>query len=125
MVLVDTSVLIGFFKGQTNQEIKLFEEILRHKIPFGIPCYAYQEVLQGTANEKEYNQLKEFLSTQVIYFLPETKETYEKAAKLYFDLRRMGVTVRSTIDILIALMAIESQIPLLHSDKDFDNIASI
>jgi predicted nucleic acid-binding protein len=55
--------------------------------------------------------------------LPETIETYEKAAHLYFDLRRKGVTPRSTIDILITLTAIEHNLLLLHNDKDFDIIS--
>lgn len=79
--------------------------------------------MQGARNEKEYRQLRDYLSTQTIYFLPEEKATYEKAARLYFDLRRKGITPRSTIDILIALTAMEYRLLLLHNDRDFDLMA--
>lgn len=123
MILVDTSVLIDFLKGQTNEKIQLFDEILSRNIDFGFSSYTFQEVLQGAQNEKEYEQLRDYLSTQIIYFLPEETATYEKAARLYFDLRRKGITPRSTIDVLIALTAIENNLLLLHNDRDFDLMA--
>ncbi len=123
MILVDTSVLIDFLKGQTNEKIQLFDEILSRNIDFGFSSYTFQEVLQGAQNEKEYEQLHDYLSTQIIYFLPEETATYEKAARFYFDLRRKGITPRSTIDVLIALTAIENNLLLLHNDRDFDLMA--
>lgn len=123
MVLVDTSVLINFLKGKTSQKVKLFQQILASRIPFGISCYTYQEILQGARDEKEWQLLKGYLSTQVIYYLPDTLETYEKAALLFFSLRRNGVTPRSTIDMLIALTVIEHNLTLLHEDRDFDAMA--
>ncbi|MDD4588473.1 MAG: PIN domain-containing protein, partial [Heliobacteriaceae bacterium] len=116
MILVDTSVLIGFLKGQTDEKTQLFDVILSRNITFGFSAYTFQEVLQGARNEKEYEQLWDYLSTQIIYFLPAKTATYEKAARLYFDLRRNGITPRSTIDILIALTAIENKLMLLHND---------
>jgi len=123
MILVDTSVLIDFLKGQNDAKTMLFDEVLTRNIPFGISPYTLQEVLQGARNEKDYQKLRDYLSTQIIYFLPEEKSTYEKAARLYFDLRRKGLTPRSTIDILIALTAMENKLMLLHNDRDFDLMA--
>ncbi|NLN87575.1 MAG: PIN domain nuclease [Syntrophomonadaceae bacterium] len=123
MILVDTSVLTGYLKGQDDAKTLLFDELLTRNIPFGISPYTLQEVLQGARNEKDYQRLREYLSTQVIYFLPEEISTYEKAAQLYFDLRRKGLTPRSTIDILIALTALENKLMLLHNDRDFDLMA--
>lgn len=123
MILVDTSVLIGFLKGQLDDKTELFKEILSRDIPFGISSYTYQEVLQGARNEKEFQTLKEYLSTQQIYYLESEASTFEKAAKLYFNLRRKGVTPRSTLDMLIALTAIENNLALIHNDSDFDMMA--
>ncbi|WP_052543911.1 type II toxin-antitoxin system VapC family toxin [Desulfoscipio gibsoniae] len=114
---------MSFLKGQTDNKTLLFDEVLARDIPFGISPYIFQEILQGARNEKEYRQLRDYLSTQTIYFLPEEKATYEKAARLYFDLRRKGITPRSTIDILIALTAMEYRLLLLHNDRDFDLMA--
>jgi len=124
MILVDTSVLIGFLKGHNDEKTRLFDKILSGEIPFGFSPYTYQEVLQGAKNEGEYERLRDYLSTQIFYHLPEKITTYEKAAKLYFDLRRKGVTPRSTIDILIALTAMEYKLMLLHNDRDFDLMAA-
>ncbi len=125
MVLVDTSVLIDFLKGGQNRKTALLDEIIAREVPFGISAYTYQEVLQGARNEREYKRLREYLDTQIIYCLPENRETYEKAARLYFDLRRRGVSVRGSIDVLIALTAMENKIALLHNDRDFDAIAAV
>ncbi|MCL1914422.1 MAG: PIN domain-containing protein [Eubacteriaceae bacterium] len=123
MILVDTSVLINYLKGQTDPKSQLFASVLSRDIPFGISAYTYQEILQGARDEKEFAQLKDYLSTQTIYDLPEGAITYEKAARLYFELRRKGITTLSSIDILIALTAIEYNQILLHNDNDFDTIA--
>ncbi|RNC63064.1 MAG: Ribonuclease VapC11 [Candidatus Dichloromethanomonas elyunquensis] len=123
MILVDTSVLIDFLRGKTNDKITFFQQILLKDIPFGISCYTYQEILQGAKDKKEWEKLKSYLSTQTIYFLSETADLYEKAAFMFFNLRRKGVTPRSTIDMLIALIAIENNLELLHNDHDFDAMA--
>ena len=123
MVLVDTSVLIGFLKGHADDKIFMFKEILSRDIPFGISAYTYQEVLQGARDETELQTLKDYLSTQEIYYLEQEAATYEKAAMLYFNLRRKGITPRSTLDMLIALTAIKNNLVLLHNDRDFDTMA--
>ena len=123
MILVDTSVLIDYIKCNSNPKEEIFRTILLQNIPFGISSYTYQEILQGARDKNEYDRLKDKFSTHLIYFLPETKDTYEAAARMYFELRRGGITPRSTIDILIALTAIEYNLALLHDDKDFDEMA--
>lgn len=125
MVLVDTSVLIEYLKGRQNPKTDLFEEILVRDIPFGMAALTYQEVLQGARDEREFKRLREYLGGQVIYYPPDGRETYEKAARLFFDLRRRGVTVRGSLDMLIALTAMEHKLMLLHNDRDFDAIATI
>jgi predicted nucleic acid-binding protein len=123
MILVDTSVLIGFLKGQSDEKTLMFNDVLEREIPFGISPYTYQEVLQGARNEREFKQLCDYLSTQTFCFLPEEVAVYERAARMFFDLRRHGVTVRGTIDVLIALTAIDGDLFLLHNDSDFDAMA--
>jgi predicted nucleic acid-binding protein len=125
MILVDTSVLIDFFKGDDNEAVSLFDEILKKKIPYGINEFIYQEVLQGTKSIVEYKKLKNYLDTVAFYYLLHGRESYAKAALMNFTCRRSGITVRSTIDILIAETAIENNIFLFHKDSDFDNIAKV
>jgi predicted nucleic acid-binding protein len=125
MILVDTSVFINYLKGKNDEKTDVFDTVLSHDIPFGISAYTYQELLQGARDEKEFSTLKEYLSSQRIYLLPETAEIYESAAKLYFDARRKGITPRSTIDILIAYTAMYYNLYLLHNDRDFDTMAGV
>jgi predicted nucleic acid-binding protein len=124
MILVDTSVLIDYLKGHESDKTHIFEDIMKRKIFWGISVYTYQELLQGARDEKEFATLKGYLQTQKIYFLPSHSSTFENAARLYFDLRRKGITLRGTLDVLIALTAIHYELELLHDDKDFDAIAN-
>lgn len=125
MILVDTSVLIAFLKGTTNKQADKLEEIIKNSIPYGINVFIYQEILQGAKSESEFKLLKKYLSTQKFYDLKYGVESYEAAAKLYFMCRRNGVTIRSTIDLLIAETAIENDLYLLHDDRDFSLIAEV
>lgn len=125
MILVDTSVLIDYLKGTENSTTEKFQEILDFSIPFGINNLIFQEVLQGARNKAEFDQLKEYLETLDFYELTKGRKSYEEAAYMNFLCRRSGVTVRNTIDLLIAQTAMEHEIPLLHNDGDFDRISSI
>jgi predicted nucleic acid-binding protein len=123
VILVDSSVLIDFFKGAHHEKIRAFRTILQRDLPFGISAFIYQEVLQGAKTEKEYKLLKKYLEVQRFYHPKDPVGSYESAAKIYFDCRRKGVTIRSTIDCIVAQIAIEHDLFLLHKDSDFDAIA--
>jgi predicted nucleic acid-binding protein len=123
MILVDTSVLIDFFKDNKNQSVFCFNDVLEKQIPFGITAIVYQEILQGAKTQKEYNLLKEYLCCQRFFNPKDPISTYEKAALIYFSCRKKGITVRSTIDCLIAQIAIEHDLFLLQNDKDFEHMA--
>lgn len=124
MILVDTSVLINFFKGQKNDPAQKLEEVLRQDLPFGINSFIFQEVLQGAKSEKEYKILKKYLGTQSFYHLKDPVDSFAGAARIHFDCREKGITVRSTIDCLIAQTALEHDLFLLHNDNDFNAMAT-
>jgi predicted nucleic acid-binding protein len=65
--------------------------------------------------------LEDYLSTQ--YFLEATQDTWPKAARIYFELRRKGFTINSPVDCCIAQFALEYGAILLHRDKDFEKIS--
>ena len=125
MVLVDTSVLIGYLKGQDKEPFRKLDEIIETKIPFGINSFIYQEILQGSRDKKEFDELKEYLGSLHFYELKYGNESYEKAAYLYFQCRKSGLTIRSTIDLLIAETAIENEILLLEDDDDYKAISKV
>lgn len=125
MILVDTSVLIDLFKGNANDAVCDFREVVHRKMPFGITSMIYQEILQGASTRKEYTTLDAYLSTQRFFHPKDQLASYAGAADIYFTCRKQGITIRSTIDCLIAQIALEHELFLLHNDKDFDAMASV
>ena len=125
MILADTSVLIDFLKGNKTESGEKFKSILQQGIPFGINSFIFQEVLQGAKSEKEYRLLRQYLETQRFYHPKDPIDSFARAARIYFKCRRKGVTIRSTIDSIIAQTAMEYDLFLLHSDTDFDAMANV
>lgn len=125
MYLVDTSVWIDYFREIQNISTKQFVSILDRNLPFAITGVIYQEILQGAASEKDFNQLKDYLTTQRFFHPRDEIVTYELAAKLFYLCRRKGITIRSTIDCFVAQIAIEHDLILLHNDQDYNHIQSV
>lgn len=125
MILVDTSVLINYFKGHETQGTAYLDNLIQNEMSFCINGFIYQEILQGAKDEKEFALLKSYLKDIPLYSLRLGIQSFENAALLNFRCRRKGITIRSTIDLLIAETAIENSIPLLHDDDDFANMAKV
>lgn len=125
MFLVDTSVWIDYLRGRRTVAVSRLDQILEAGQPYGITSLIYQEVLQGTDSDVSWSRIEAYLRTQVFYHPNDPLLSYAEAARLYSRCRRAGVTVRSTIDCLIAQVAIERGLILLHSDRDFDGIARV
>ena len=125
MILVDTSVLIGFFKGSKDEPISRFKLVLEQGLNFGITSHIFQEVLQGAKSDKEYNLLRRYLETQRFFHPKDPIDSFAEAARIFFNCRKKGLTIRSTIDCLIAQIALEHDLLLLHSDQDFHLMAKV
>ena len=125
MILVDTSVLIDFLKGFQTEGRDKFEVVLHRKIPFGITSFILQEVLQGAASEKEFLLLKKYLLSQKFYHPKDPVDSFARAARIYMDCRKQGITIRSTIDCIIVQTALEHDLFLLHNDNDFNVMAKV
>lgn len=125
MILLDTSFLINLLSGTNSHINSIYSVIQNNSIECGITGYIYMEVLQGIKSDSQVAQVKGYLDSLEYYELPSTPETFDKAAHLYRTCRKKGLTIRSSIDILIALTAIEHNLFLCHQDKDFADIASV
>ncbi len=125
MVLIDTSVLIAVLKNARTPETKKFDEIVENGIPYGICTYVYQELLQGVRTENQFNLLKDYLDTQKFYDLTAGRESFANAAKMFYKCQKAGITIRKSIDLLIAQIAIENNLKLLHNDKDFSQLMTV
>ncbi len=122
MILVDTSVWVEVLRDKTGRMVKVFRERAGDEI-IAFSRFTQLELLQRAKNEQEWQRLDTYLSTQ--YYLEATEDTWRDAARIYFELRKNGITINSPIDCCIAQLAIETQVLLLHRDKDFEKIARI
>lgn len=122
MILVDTSVWIEVLKDKSGNTVSEFRTRTGDDVI--VFCRFIQlELLQGAKNGLEWKRLDEYLATQ--YYLETIEMTWRNAARLFFDLRKSGITVRSPIDCCIACIAMEARTLLLHRDRDFEKIAKI
>jgi predicted nucleic acid-binding protein len=118
LILVDSSVWIDYFKGTITAQTEMLDRLLGEQL-LAIGDLVLTEVLQGFDNERDFNEARRMLSSLMVVELG-GQEIAIQAAKNYRVLRRLGVTVRKTIDTVIATRCIESGYDLLHNDRDFD-----
>lgn len=121
MFIVDTTVWIDFFKNRDTDQIIPLLSAIQNQDDICICGVILTEILQGIRNPNEYTEVKDALKSLVM--LPIYESTFVFAADIYRKLRKHGITVRKTIDCIIAAVALENKIPLLHNDKDFELIA--
>lgn len=117
MVLVDTTVWIDFFAGQMLTHIETFESLLEQEEDICICGIILTEVLQGIRKETEFQKTKNLFNSLI--FLPMSYSTFLQSAKIYRKLGQKGIIIRKSIDCMIASVALENNISLLHNDKDF------
>ena len=123
--LVDTSVLISHLRQQETEATARLRQLISLDIPFGITTMVYLEVLQGADSQSTFERLDVYLRSQTFYQAADPITTYRDAAQLYVRCRRHGVSPRSTADCLIAVIAIEHDLLLLHDDRDYVAIARV
>ena len=125
MILVDTSALLPFLAGRSTRASEAVAKALSEGLEIGLAPVVVQEILQGARDESEWRRLKGYLQTQIILAPLDPLATHVAAARIYYDCRRRGLTVRSTLDCVVAQIAIEHGVPLLHDDRDYDAIAHV
>ena len=118
MILVDSSVWIDYFRGSGTWQTDRLDGLLGNQ-PLAVGDLILTEVLQGFASDKDFNRARKLLTTLTLVELGE-QDLAVRAASNHRALRALGVTVRKTIDTLIATRCIESGYMLLHADRDFE-----
>jgi hypothetical protein len=122
MILVDTSVWIEMLRDRQGRTRGVFQAF-RGDEPYVLCRFTQLELLQGAKDEREWGLLDEYLSAQ--YYLEATENTWRDAARIYFELRRKGLTIGSPVDCCIAQVAMDGDALLLHRDRDFEKIGRI
>lgn len=118
LIIVDSSVWIDYFNGKKTPQTDWLDSALGNT-PVIIGDLILTEVLQGFQNSKEFKVAKDLLLGMP--FMPMVGRAIAlKSAENYRSLRRRGVTVLKTIDVIIGTFCIYNQLLLLHDDRDFD-----
>ena len=121
MILVDSSVWIDYFRGTVTPQTEKLDGLLGQQ-PLAIGDLILTEVLQGFDDERDFAITRKMLTSLMVVDLG-GQDIAVQAAKNFRALRKLGITVRKTIDTIVATRCIEDGYELLHSDRDFDPFA--
>ena len=119
-VLVDSTVWIDFLRNVKNRQTACLEELIVAEADLCVCGFVLTEVLQGIRDERQYSQVKRGLDNLI--YLDSDKTTFELAATIYRELRKQEVTIRNSIDCLIASTVIQHGVHLLDKDRDYEHI---
>jgi len=122
VILVDTSIWISLLRDQGGNVVEAFRQRVGSEA-YVLTRFNQLELLQGAKDSREWRVLEDYLDTQ--FYLEASTRTWTEAARIYFDLRRKGLTINSPVDCCIAQVAIENGALLLHCDNDFKLVAEV
>lgn len=125
MRLVDTSVWVDFLRGTHTAKTEKLRALLEAAAPALITGVVLQELLQGARDAAEWKSLRTYFLALPFVHLEDPIVSHASAAELHYRCRRRGVTPRSMVDCLIAQVAIENGLVLLHDDADYDRMAKV
>ena len=123
MIVVDTSVWVDVLNDAPTVQAQRCIALIEAGEPIALTDIILTEILQGLRSDKEARLVERHLRAFPILRL-ESMDDFVLAAELYRTARRAGVTIRKTLDCLIAVPCVRTGAPLLHSDEDFDRLAS-
>lgn len=118
LILVDSSVWVEYFRGTVTRQTETLDLLLRREL-LAIGDLILTEVLQGIDDDREFRTVQRLLTSLHVVEMG-GQDIALQAARNYRLLRRRGITIRKTIDTIIATRCIESGYDLLHSDRDFN-----
>lgn len=124
MIVVDTTVWIDFLEARGTTFDRQLTDLVENDAPIGLVDIVYCEVLQGIRDEDTYQRTRSSLLAHPI-LRPRGLETFETAANLYRTARRRGLTIRRSVDCVIAAMCLEAEAEIFHNDRDFDALARV
>lgn len=117
MILVDSSVWIDYFLGRDTPQVDILDKSLGVRL-VGVGDLVLAEVLQGFRDDKDYRITRSIMDELTVFEML-GKDLAIKSAENFRKLRKKGITIRKTADVIIATYCIEHGMPLLFSDKDF------
>lgn len=122
MIVVDTSVWIDVLNERGSPQALRCVELIEGGEPIALTDIVFTEILQGFRSDREARLVEGHLKAFPMLRL-DGLDDFALAAQLYRRARRAGVTIRKTLDCLIAAPCVRTGAPILHSDADFDRLA--
>jgi predicted nucleic acid-binding protein len=123
VIVVDTSVWIDFFRDSGTWQVEHLAQLITDDEPVALTDMVLTEILQGLPNDREARRVERRLLAFDLLRL-DTLDDFRRAASLYRQARTRGITIRRTLDCLIASVCVRDGAPLLHADADFDHLAT-
>src|SRR5437870_6186493 len=124
VIVVDTTVWIDFLEARGTAFDRHLTELVENDAPLALVDLVYCEVLQGIRDDDIYSRTRASLLAHPI-LRPRGIETFETAANLYRTARRRGLTIRRSVDSLIAATCLETGAGIYHNNRDFDALARV
>jgi hypothetical protein len=124
MIIVDTTVWIDFLQGRGTPFEEHLSELIEQAAPLALTDLIYCEILQGIRDDRTHQETRELLQSYPIFQLEDLR-TIDHGASIYRACRKQGLTVRKTVDCLIAAVCLRVDAELYHNDRDFDAIAKV
>lgn len=119
--LVDTSAWISHFSKKDSFDLR--SVVAPENRVLCLPVY--QEILQGIRDESAFRAIKTIVDAAVFVEAPLRQVVYDDAVDLYRVARRVGLTIRSSVDCIVAACAIRNNLPVLHRDRDYPALATV
>jgi predicted nucleic acid-binding protein len=123
VIVVDTSIWVGILNDTDVPIVARARELIEQDAPIALTDVILTEVLQGLRRDEDVSVVETYLGAFPILRLADLDD-FRVAASLYRTARRTGITVRKTLDCLIAASCIRADAPIMHADTDFDRLAS-
>jgi hypothetical protein len=123
VIVVDTSVWVDFFRDSASWQVEHLAQLVADDDPVALTDIVLTEILQGLPNDREARRVERRLLAFDVLRL-EGLDDFRRAASLYRQARTRGITIRRTLDCLIASVCVRDDAPLLHADVDFDRLAA-
>ena len=123
MIVVDTSVWVDFFRDNGTWQVEHLTRLITDDEPVAFTDIVLTEILQGLPDDRQVRRVERRLLAFDVLRL-EALDDFRRAASLYRQARSRGITIRRTLDCLIASVCVRDGAPLLHADTDFEHLAT-
>lgn len=124
MYLIDTSIWVPFFASKSSPQEIFLTELLENNALVCVNAVIEMEILQGVRFDHHYVEIQKYLKP-FLYFPNLSRDHFLKATEIYRLCRKKGITIRKSLDCVIAANALLDDLTIVHKDRDFEQIKKV